>query len=188
MGFRWWRATRAGYKKRSAAGGPRVFGPRKKTVRKALVYRHSDAQAAGRLFADGSEEKYFAVASNEWEWEAKSLLEWHREKAGSIEAVHDVVKNELACGVMPCARFGANAAWLRLALLTHNLLTALKRIGRPEPWLRARPKRLRFQIFCSPQRRGEHDRVQCLGQRAKITACLRARLSSGAMAGPSRDL
>jgi hypothetical protein len=83
----------------------------------------------GELFADGSEGKYFAVASNQWDWGPKKLLEWHRQKAGSIEAVHDVLKNELAGGVMPCARFGANAAWLRLALITHNVLTALKRIG-----------------------------------------------------------
>ena len=112
----------------------------------------------GELFADGSEAKYFVVVSNEWEWGAKKLLEWHREKAGSIEALHDVVKNELAGGVMPCGRFGANAAWLRLSLITHNVLTALKRIGLPEPWLKARPKRLRFQMFCSPGRLVRHAR------------------------------
>jgi hypothetical protein len=112
----------------------------------------------GELFSDGSEAKYFAVASNEWNWGPKKLLEWHREKAGTIEAVHDVLKNELAGGVMPCGRFGANAAWMRLALMTHNVLTALKRIGLPEPWLRARPKRLRFRIFCSPAKLVHHAR------------------------------
>ena len=112
----------------------------------------------GELFADGSEAKYFVVASNEWNWGAKKLLEWHREKAGTIEAVHDVLKNELGGGVMPCGRFGANAAWMRLALMTHNVLTALKRIGLPEPWLRSRPKRLRFQIFCSPAKLVHHAR------------------------------
>ncbi|HLI83392.1 MAG TPA: transposase [Bryobacteraceae bacterium] len=110
------------------------------------------------LFADGSEVKYFAVASNEWEWEAKQLLEWHREKAGSVEARHDVRKNELGAGVMPCGRCGANAAWLRLAVMPHNVRTALKRIALPEPWLRARPKRLRFQIFCSPGKLVHHAR------------------------------
>jgi len=49
---------------------------------------------------------------------------------------------------MPCGRFGANAAWLRLAVMTHNVLTALKRLALPESWLQVRPKRLRFQIFC----------------------------------------
>ncbi len=101
----------------------------------------------GALFADGSTVKYFAVVSNVWEWTPKRLLEWHRGKAGSIEAVHDIIKNELAGGVMPCGRFGANAAWLRLAVLTYNLLTALKRLALPPELLLARPKRLRFLIF-----------------------------------------
>jgi hypothetical protein len=85
----------------------------------------------GMLFADGSAVKYFAVIGNRWDWTPKKLLQWHREKAGSIEAVHDVIKNELAGGVMPCGRFGANAAWLRLAVLTYNVLTALKRLALP---------------------------------------------------------
>jgi hypothetical protein len=104
----------------------------------------------GELFEDGVLTKHFAVVTNRFDFDAKRLLEWHREKAGSIEALHDVLKNELAAGVMPCARFGANAAWLRLAVMTHNVLTGLKRIALKPEYLRARPKRLRFQIFCSP--------------------------------------
>jgi hypothetical protein len=110
------------------------------------------------LFADGSAVKYFAVVSNVWEWTPKRLLEWHREKAGSIEAVHDVIKNELAGGVMPCGRFGANAAWLRLAVLTYNVLTALKRLALPPELLLARPKRLRFLIFNTPGKLVHHAR------------------------------
>jgi hypothetical protein len=85
-------------------------------------------------------------------------LEWQREKAGTIEALHDVLKNELAAGVMPCGRFGANAAWLRLAVMTYNVLTALKRLAMPEKFLTARPKRMRFQIFCSPGKLVTHAR------------------------------
>jgi hypothetical protein len=112
----------------------------------------------GELFPDGGTMKHFAVVTNEWEWSGKKLLEWHREKAGSIEAVHDVLKNELAAGVMPCSRFGANAAWLRLAVITHNVLTALKRIGLPEQMLTARPKRMRFLLFQTPGRILRHAR------------------------------
>jgi len=112
----------------------------------------------GELFADGSEAKHFAVVSNVWNWEPKRLLEWHREKAGTIEAIHDVLKNELAAGVLPCGRFGANAAWLRLAVLTHNVLTALKRLALPEEYLSARPKRLRFLIFNTVGRIIHHAR------------------------------
>src|SRR5437764_14627360 len=86
------------------------------------------------------------------------LLQWHREKAGSIEATHDVIKNELAGGVMPCGRFGANAAWLRLAVITYNVLTALKRLALPPELLTARPKRLRFLIFNTPGKLVHHAR------------------------------
>jgi Transposase DDE domain group 1 len=116
----------------------------------------------GELFADGSEVKHFAVGSNQWDWNAVRLLEWQREKAGTIEALHDVLKNDLSAGVMPCGRFGANAAWLRFAVMTHNVLTALKRLAMPEKWLTARPKRLRFQIFCSPGKLVSHARKTLL--------------------------
>ncbi len=112
----------------------------------------------GVLFHDGVLAKHFAVVTNRFDFDAKRLLEWHREKAGSIEALHDVLKNELAAGVMPCARFGANAAWLRLAVMTHNVLTGLKRVALKPEYLRARPKRLRFQIFCSPGKLIHHAR------------------------------
>ena len=112
----------------------------------------------GDLFADGAEAKYFAVVTNIWDWKAKRLLEWHREKAGSIEAVNDVIQNELAGGVLPCGRFGAHAAWLRLAVITHNLLTALKRLALPPELISARPKRLRFLIFNTAGRIIRHAR------------------------------
>lgn len=112
----------------------------------------------GELFGDGSAVKHFAVVSNIRTWKAARLLEWHREKAGTIEAVHDVLKNELAAGVLPCGRFGANAAWLRLAVLTHNVLTALKRLALPAELLAARPKRLRFLIINTAGRLVHHAR------------------------------
>jgi hypothetical protein len=116
----------------------------------------------GELFADGSAVKHFAVLSNLWEWEGQRLLEWHREKAGTIEAIHHVLKNELGAGVLPCGRFGANAAWLRLAVLTHNVLTALKRLALPPEFLAARPKRLRFLIFHTAGRLVQHARQMIL--------------------------
>jgi hypothetical protein len=108
------------------------------------------------LFADGSKVKHFAVLTNIREWRAGRLIEWHREKAGTIEGVHDVLKNELAAGVMPSKYFGTNAAWLRLAVIAHNVLTALKRLALPAELLTARPKRLRFLIFNTPGRLVHH--------------------------------
>ena len=112
----------------------------------------------GDLFEGGPAIRHFAILSNIWEWSAQRLMQWHREKAGTIEAVHDVVKNELAAGVLPCKYFGANAAWLRLAVMAHNLLTAMKRLALPAELLTARPKRLRFLIFHTAGRVVHHAR------------------------------
>ena len=101
----------------------------------------------GELFANGTDTKYLAVVSNRWEVPAADLLHWHWQKAGTIELVHDITKNELGAAVPPCGRFGANAAWYRLSLLTYNVLSALKSLALPPHLSAARPKRLRFSVF-----------------------------------------
>jgi hypothetical protein len=113
----------------------------------------------GHLYDDGSRVRHFAVVTNIEEWSATKLIQWHREKAGTVELVHDVLKNELAAGVLPCGRFGANAAWLRLAVITHNVLTALKRLALPAEYLSARPKRMRFLFLNVTGRVVHHART-----------------------------
>lgn len=103
--------------------------------------------AQGVLFGDGNTVKHFAVVSNDWETDGRALLEWQRGKAGTIEHVHLVLKDELAAGVYPSAKFGANAAWLRLQVITYNLLELLKVTALDKQYRHARPKRLRFAIF-----------------------------------------
>ena len=87
-----------------------------------------------------------------------ALLAWHRGKAGTIEHVHRLLKDELAAGVYPSAKFGANAAWLRLQVLTCNLLELLKATALDPEYRRARPKRLRFAIFTQFGRVVRHAR------------------------------
>ena len=67
------------------------------------------------------------------------------------------MKDELAAGVLPSQRFGANAAWFRINAITYNLLTLLKRHALPERLRLARPKRLRFEIFTTPARLSVHQ-------------------------------
>lgn len=112
------------------------------------------------LQADLFEERatrYLAVVSNRTEISAAQLVRWHWEKAGTIEHVHRVMKDELGAGVMPSGRFGANAAWFRINALTFNLLTVLKRRALPERYRVARPKRLRFELFTAPGRLVTHQ-------------------------------
>lgn len=101
----------------------------------------------GELFEDGVKVRHFAIVSNIWGVDGQKLLEWQRGKAGTIEHIHHVLDNELAGGVYPSNKHGTNAAWLRLQVLTHNLLQLLKAVALPQEYAEARPKRLRFAIF-----------------------------------------
>lgn len=103
--------------------------------------------AQGSYLDDRNVIKTFAIVSNDDKTDGQALLEWQRGKAGTIELVNKVVKDDLAGGVYPSARFGANAAWLRLQVITYNLIQLLKKTALDEKYANARPKRLRFAIF-----------------------------------------
>ena len=100
----------------------------------------------GILFADGSDRHFHAVITNQRE-AGDRLLAWHREKAGTVEHTHDEVKNELGGGPMPSQRFGVNSAWFKLALLTYNLVSAIKGLGLEADERTARLKRFRLLVI-----------------------------------------
>jgi hypothetical protein len=144
----------------------------------------------GQLFASGGDTKYLAVVSNRWDLEAPALLRWHWQKAGTIELVHDITKNELGAAVPPCGRFGANAAWYRLSLLTYNVLSALKSLALPPALSSARPKRLRFTVFTLAGRLVSHAgqlwlRISAAAERLAGLLAARERLALLAQALPA---
>jgi hypothetical protein len=114
--------------------------------------------AQGQLFGDGNPYHYFAVVSNMWSWDGERLLRWQRERCGTVEKAHDVLKNDLAGGVMPAKRFFANAAWWRLNALTYNVLSVMKRKSLPSSWWSVRLKALRYHLLCIAGRVIEHGR------------------------------
>lgn len=101
--------------------------------------------------------RHFAVVTN-MDWRGDRLLRWHREKQGTVEQGHGVMKNDLGGGVMPCGRFGSNAAWWRLNVLAHNILALLKATALPDELASAQPKTLRFRLFCVAGRLVRHAR------------------------------
>ena len=142
-------------------------------VRRYLAVRVQKRQ--GSLFADGSSVHYFAVVTNRTD-AGLTILQWHREKAGTVEHAHHVLKNELAAGALPSGKFGANAAWFRLNTLTYNLLAALKRLTLPGDLRTARPKRLRFLLFNTVGKVVAHARRTLLRLSATLQHALLVRV------------
>ena len=110
----------------------------------------------GELFGDGRTIKHLAIVSNRRELGAAELVRWYWKKAGSIEQVHDVMKNGLAAGVLPSGRYGANAAWYRINAIAYNVLSVLRREALPARLARVHPKRLRFEVLNIAGRITEH--------------------------------
>ena len=100
----------------------------------------------GVLFKDGTDRRFHAVITNE-STEGGRLLEWHREKAGTVEHTHDEVKNELGGGHVPSQRFGVNSTWFKLALLTYNIISAIKGLCLEGEERSARMKRFRLLLI-----------------------------------------
>jgi len=120
-------------------GEPRMAKPRRYIGLRLL-------KAQGELFDDGHDRKHFAVVTNRTE-SAREVLEWHRQKAGTVEHAHDELKNALAGARLPSQKFGANAAGFALQAIAFNVLSAL-RAAAPEPEMAtARIKRLRYRLL-----------------------------------------
>jgi len=120
-------------------------------------YEHKDSQPLryvglrllkpqGVLFGDGSDRHFHAVVTNQT-MDGGRLLDWHREKAGTVEHTHDEVKNELGGGHVPSQRFGVNSAWFKISLLTYNLVSAIKGLCLEGEERSARMKRFRLLLI-----------------------------------------
>ncbi len=111
----------------------------------------------GVLFNDQTDRHHHAVVSN-LDWDGAKLLNWHREKAGTVEHVHDEVKNALAGGHMPSQHFAVNAAWFKLALLSYNVASAIKGLCFSPEERTARFKKYRLLLV---HLAGRMSRFQC---------------------------
>jgi hypothetical protein len=100
----------------------------------------------GVLFGDGTDRHFHAVITNQ-RTEGGRLWDWQREKAGTVEHTHDEVKNELGGRHVPSQRFGVNSAWFKIALLTYNVISAIKGLCLEGEERTARMKRFRLLLI-----------------------------------------
>ena len=115
----------------------------------------------GVLFADGSDRHHHAVVSN-LDWEGGRLLEWQREKAGTIEQVHDEIKNGLGGGHLPSQHFAVNAAWFKLALITYNIVSAIRGLSFSAEERTVRLKKFRLLLIALAGRMNRNNCVMGL--------------------------
>lgn len=125
----------------------------RENCRKYLITRRTQEQVdmfAEKMKEIGGEvdpkDRYEAIVTN-MDWSGDRLIRWHYEKAGSIEKAHDKIKNGLGGGVMPCAEFGANAAWWRIQCMALNIVRALQIHALPSEFANSHMKRLRLHLF-----------------------------------------
>lgn len=98
------------------------------------------------LFEKPPETPYAAIVTNR-KIPGPELIHWHREKCGTVEQAHDRLKHDVGARLFPSSKFGANAAWYRLAILAQNLFSALSRLALPEEWHDQRLATARFRFF-----------------------------------------
>ena len=118
---------------------------------------------------------YFAVVTNRWELDGNELLNWSRQRCGTVEWAHDLMKNDFAARVLPSGRFGTNAAWYRFNVLAFNLKVAMAKIGLPD-FIRARPHTFRMRLLHVAGRVISHSRRLSMrmgahGQLARDVLC-----------------
>lgn len=87
--------------------------------------------------------KLFGLVTNR-DLPGDKLIWWARERCGKGEEMHKIMKEDLAGGHLPSARFGANAAWWGIMVLAFNLNSLMKRLVLPQGWAPKRLKAVRF--------------------------------------------
>jgi hypothetical protein len=141
------------------------------------------------MFEDRTRPEYVAICTNRKE-RGDAIIHWHREKCGTIERVHDQLKHDVGARLFPSSKYGANAAWYRLAVLALGLHSAVERLGLPER-KGERLTTLRFALWNRAGRVLRHARryvvvvSRLASDAARTYVCLRRALAEIARsAGP----
>ncbi|MCP5048304.1 MAG: IS1380 family transposase [bacterium] len=80
-------------------------------------------------------------------WYGESIIHWYRERCGNSEHVHSEMKESFSGGQLPSGKFGANAAWWWIMVLSLNLTSLLKSLALDKSWKRKRMKRVRYWLI-----------------------------------------
>jgi hypothetical protein len=112
---------------------------------RVLVRREEPHPGASYTLFDPNGLRHQALITNSQDSDIAYLEARHRLHA----RVEDRIKEAKECGLanFPCSSFQANRVWLLLVQMAQDLLAWASRLGLPEEFLEAAPKRLRYQVL-----------------------------------------
>ncbi len=90
--------------------------------------------------------KIFGLVTN-LDWDGNAVITFLNGRCGKCEEAHKILKEDFAGGMMPSKDFGANAAWWAIAVLSMNLMAALKHVILGGSWANRRMKAIRFLLI-----------------------------------------
>lgn len=105
--------------------------------------------------------KVRAIVTNRRDEDLGQLIRWHYERCGKSEEAHSIMKSDFAGGQLPSAKFGANAAWWALMILSMNLQRIMRGLM-GEGWSKKRMKGVRYGLINTPGRIVQHARKFCM--------------------------
>ena len=132
-----------------------------------------------------------ALVTNRRDTPAEELIAWHYERCGKDEESHSIMKEDFAGGQLPSSKFGANAAWWSLVILSMNFASLLKRFVLGSAYVSSRMKAIRHALINRAGRIVFHARQFLLRVGAEFhswLATLRERAGSCVRYGSERIL
>jgi hypothetical protein len=123
--------------------------------------------------------KVFGIVTN-MDWEGETLINWHYGRCGKSEEAHAVMQEDFAGGKLPSAKFGVNAAWWWIMILTFNLNVVMKRLALGEGWATKRMKAIRFHLIQLPgwvQERARQLELRLSCCHAQVLLAVRGRIA-----------
>ena len=130
---------------------------------------------------DNRRYKITAIVTN-LDWDAQKVINWFRLRCGKCEEAHSIMKSDLAGGRLPSDKFGANAAWWWIMILSLNLNSIMKTLVLDESWVSKRMKAIRFSLINIPGRIINHARrliIRISGSHPSSSILIRAREAIG---------
>ncbi len=95
--------------------------------------------------------KLFGLVTN-INWNGETIIHWSRKRCGYSEHVHSEMKESFAGGQLPSGKFGCNAAWWWMMVLSLNLTSIIKKLVLPAEYKACRMKKIRYGIINIPGR------------------------------------